>query len=206
MNTKKSVVIIEDDEYVTQCLKDKLSAMEHFHCLATFVNPVEFLSSGVYPDIIILDIVMDKMNGLDAIEPILARQPEVYILINSIKDDTDTVFEAIKRGALGYIDKQTSDLNLERILNYAAADGAIMSPSIARKVFDYFKKPKSFLSELNETEKLITDQILEGNSYKMIASNLNVSIDVVRMHIKRIYKKLRINSKSQLFGLTRKQE
>ena len=141
------------------------------------------------------------MNGLDAIEPILLKYPDSLILMNTIKDDQETIFKALKKGALGFLDKQSFDINYEEVLNIIANGGAFMTPSIARKVIENFQSPTFTLESLSPREKEIADGILNGLSYKAVALAHGISIDTVRIHIKNIYRKLKINSKSQLFNL-----
>jgi DNA-binding NarL/FixJ family response regulator len=144
------------------------------------------------------------MNGIDAIDPILLKYPEALIVMNTIKDDQETIFTALKRGALGFIDKQSFDVNYEDVLLNIAKGGAYMTPSIARKVVSNFQDSNNTLEKLSPREKDIANRILEGLSYKLVAIECGISIDTVRIHIKNIYRKLKINSKSQLFNLINK--
>ena len=114
-------------------------------------------------------------------------------------DDATTIFSALKAGAVGYIDKQSFDDNIEEVLESVSNGGAFMTPKIARKVIENFKTPK--VTNLSDRELDVVNGILEGMSYKLIADQNNISIDTVRSHIKNIYKKLSINSKAQLFNL-----
>ena len=147
---------------------------------------------------------MPEMNGLDAIDPILTKYPDALIVMNTIKDDQETIFTALKRGALGFIDKQSFDVNFEEVLQIVANGGAYMTPSIARKVVTNFQEPSSSLEKLSPREKEIANGILKGLSYKLVSMECGISIDTVRIHIKNIYRKLKINSKSQLFNLINK--
>lgn len=203
MKAEIKVVILEDDHVLAELLKERVNSIDHYTCVGTFNNPVEFLSKRTEADIILLDIVMPKMSGIDAIEPILEKLPDVAIIMNTIKDDPETIFKALQKGALGYIDKQSYDVNFEEVLNIVAEGGAYMTPKIARIVFNSFQKPKVNFELLTRRETDVTNGILEGLSYKMIALKYNISIDTVRMNIRSIYKKLKINSKGQLFNMVR---
>ena len=201
---KLSVAILEDDIVMGELLKARVNAIRDFACDLLFENPVQFLSGKHEVDIVLLDISMPEMSGLDAIGPILHKYPDVAIIMNTIRDDDDTIFEALKKGALGYLDKQTVNVNLEEVLTTVANGGAYMTPKIARRVFESFQARKSAgLESLSQREKNVVSGILEGLSYKMIAERNDVSINTVRMHVKRIYKKLNINSKGELFKLTK---
>lgn len=200
----EQVVIIEDDHILGEILQERVNSIPGFKCKYIFAGPLKFLTRKPEANIILLDIVMPEMNGLDAIEIILKKYPDVAIIMNTIKDDTDTIFTALKRGALGYIDKQSIGINLQEVLQTVANGGAYMTPSIARKVFNSFQEPKNHFEKLTERERDVTNGILEGLSYKLIAQKHEISIDTVRMNVKNIYKKLKINSKGELFNLAKK--
>lgn len=201
MDKTYKVVIIEDDVVLTHYLSSKINEIKNFEVLKTYLNPVLFLADNLQFDIILLDVMMPEMNGLDAIEPILLKYPDSLILMNTIKDDQETIFKALKKGALGFLDKQSFDINYEEVLNIITNGGAFMTPSIARKVIENFQSPTFTLESLSPREKEIADGILNGLSYKAVALAHGISIDTVRIHIKNIYRKLKINSKSQLFNL-----
>jgi len=204
MKKKYNVVVIEDDRVISELLKNKINESDDFLVVNTYENPMLFLNDKIKFDIIFLDIVMPEMNGLDAIDPILTKYPDALIVMNTIKDDQETIFTALKRGALGFIDKQSFDVNFEEVLQIVANGGAYMTPSIARKVVTNFQEPSSSLEKLSPREKEIANGILKGLSYKLVAMECGISIDTVRIHIKNIYRKLKINSKSQLFNLINK--
>lgn len=195
------VIILEDDLVLASILKERVNGIEGFKCEHVFSNPVDFLTVQIPVDIILLDVVMPKMNGLEAIEPILEKYPEASIIMNTIKDDPDTIFEALKKGAMGYLDKQSYNVNFEEVLQSVARGGAFMTPKIARIVFDSFQKPKNVFESLSKRQQDVTNGILEGLSYKEIADKYDISVDTVRMNIRMIYRKLKINSKGQLFHL-----
>ena len=205
MAAKNKVVVLEDDHILSEMIQKRVNSIEGFECTHTFDNPVEFLKSNVDAEIILLDIVMPEMNGLDAIEPILAKYPETAIIMNTIKDDTETIFAALKKGALGYVDKQSFDIRLEEVLRIVSEGGAYMTPKIARNIINSFQQSHHDFENLTQREKDVTNCILDGLSYKMIADSLDISVDMVRSNIKSIYRKLNINSKGQLFNLAKNQ-
>ena len=143
------------------------------------------------------------MNGLDAIDLILKKYPSLSIIMNTIKDDTDTIVTALKKGAVGYIDKQSMDINMAEVLRAVSTGGAFMTPKIARIVFNSFQRTSTEFEKLSDRERDVTTAILDGLSYKLIAEKYNISINTVRMNVKNIYKKLRINSKGELFNMSR---
>jgi DNA-binding NarL/FixJ family response regulator len=197
----KRVVIIEDDHSLAELLQMNVNSIPYHMCSSIFENPLDFLTENVFCDIILLDLITPKLGGLEAIDKILKKLPNVLIIINSIKDDADTIFKALQLGAIGYIDKQSFDLNFKEVFNSIADDGAYMTPKIARKVINYFNSGHKVKVSLTKRETEIVAGILDGLPYKLIADKYEISINTVRMNIKNIYKKLNINSKSELFHM-----
>jgi DNA-binding NarL/FixJ family response regulator len=199
----KKVVIIEDDFTIASIMQTHINALEGYNCDHVFYNPLDFIKSPVECDIVLLDIILPYMNGLDAIDKLLEINSELSIIINSIKDDSDTIFKSLQKGAVGYIDKQSFAMNFQEVFQSVENGGAYMTPKIARKVMNFFQNKKKALNILTEREVEISTAILDGLSYKLIADRFNISLDTVRSHIKNIYKKLKINSKSELFNIFR---
>jgi len=197
------VVILEDDLKLGILLKEMVNGVPGFKCEHVFRNPLQLLKGNYPVDIILLDVSMPEMNGLDAIEPLLKKYPDASIIMNTIRDDDETIFEALKRGALGYMVKHAMNVSLSEVLTTIAAGGAFMTPLIARKVIENFYSRKSTFAEtLTEREQVIVSNIVDGLSYKLVAERSGISINTVRKHINRIYRKLNINSKAELFKLS----
>lgn len=197
----KKVVIIEDDIFLAQLMQGHINALPGFECEYLFGDPTEFLASNVHPEVILLDIIMPEMNGLEAIPLILQKLPHVAIIMNTIKDDSDTIFKALQLGAIGYIDKQSFVMNFPEVFNCIENNGAYMTPKIAKKVINFFQKPSGVFDMLTRRESDVAHGILDGLSYKLIADKYDISIDNVRMNVKKIYRKLNINSKAELFSI-----
>jgi DNA-binding NarL/FixJ family response regulator len=200
----KKVIIIEDNMIIAELIQKQINNQGEYFCNKYYLNPVEFLKSEDACDIILLDIMMPEMTGLDAIDKILGKLPNVSIIINSIKDDSETIFKALQKGAVGYIDKQSFDNSFIDVFKTVENGGAYMTPKIARKVMDFFSGKNKLMGSLSEREVEVANAILDGLSYKMIADKFLISLDTVRSHIKNIYKKLSINSKSELFNIFKK--
>ncbi|MFN6245800.1 MAG: response regulator [Chitinophagaceae bacterium] len=194
-----NVAIIEDDFTLSQFLQKKIIQLENFNCSKTFFTVNEFLLTNEATDILLLDINLPGTNGIDAIPIILSKYPNVSIVMNTIKDDVDTIYKCLELGALGYIDKQSFNDNIAEVLETVKNGGAYMTPKIARKIINSFKKPK--MPNLSSREQEVVNGILDGLTYLQIAEKYFITIDTVRSHIKNIYKKLSINSKAQLFKL-----
>jgi DNA-binding NarL/FixJ family response regulator len=148
-----------------------------------------------------MDIEMPGTNGISAVTQIKEHYPAKLILMQTVIEDNDKIFDAICAGASGYLLKNTPPARLIEAMNEARAGGSPMSPIVARKVIENFstlrqinRKDKIDLSE-RETELL--QHLVKGNSYKMIADACFISIDTVKFHIKNIYEKLHVNSKAE---------
>jgi DNA-binding NarL/FixJ family response regulator len=197
----KKVILIEDDYPMAELMQQSINELENYSCDYIFSNPLHFLASPVEADIYLLDIMMPELNGILMIDKIQRIFPNSAIVMNTIKDDPDTIFQALRMGAIGYIDKQSFEMNLLDVFQSLENDGAYMTPKIARKVIDFYCTPKRTMSKLSNRERDIVNGILDGLSYKLIADRYEISLDNVRMNVKRVYRKLMINSKSELFKL-----
>lgn len=202
---KKSISIIEDDILLANLMKEKINESHNYECIAIYNSAEKFFDKAVETNIVLLDIMLGGMNGLDAIKSIMTKFPNTSIVMNTIKDDSETIFTSLQLGASGYIDKQSFDLNFEEVFDAIENNGAYMSPKIAKKVIDYFQgkhiKYSNPLEVLTNREMDIAKGILDGLSYQAIAERHGIALDTVRMNVKKIYKKLQINSKGELFNL-----
>lgn len=201
---KKTISVIEDDIMLANLMKDKINESSNYQCNEIYNSAEKFLNKAQGTDIILLDVMLGSSNGIDAIKPILAKFPESSVVMNTIKDDSETIFTSLQLGASGYIDKQSFDLNFEEVFEAIENDGAYMTPKIAKKVIDYFqlaKKRNNPFETLTARENDIAQGILDGLSYQQIADRHGIALDTVRMNVKKIYKKLQINSKGELFNL-----
>lgn len=196
-----SLAIVEDDIDVLEAISGYLKTQSEFSEIITAQTVEQFLvvlESGVKPDIILQDIQLPGISGIEALIKYRALLPTTKVLMNSVLQDSETVFSAICAGALGYIDKGSSLERIKEALLSLHAGGSPMSPSIARHVINFFNPSKKFEEELSPREREIVVGILDGLSYKLIADKLNIGIDTVRTHVTRIYRKLQINSKGEL--------
>jgi DNA-binding NarL/FixJ family response regulator len=187
-------------------LYSKINESSNYQCIDIFNSVEKFLNKAKETDIILLDVMLGGSNGIEAIKPILVKFPKSSIVMNTIKDDSETIFTSLQLGATGYIDKQSFDLNFEEVFEAIENDGAYMTPKIAKKVIDYFqwfKTRKNPFETLTSRENDIAQGILDGLSYQQIADRHKIALDTVRMNVKKIYKKLQINSKGELFSLVR---
>jgi DNA-binding NarL/FixJ family response regulator len=151
-----------------------------------------------HPDVVIMDIDMPGINGIEAVKLIRRHFPGVQVLMQTVFDNDEKVFAALKAGAVGYILKNSASGQLLRFLKEVHTGGAPMSPSVARKLLLHFhaggKEQAKWDVNLSLREKEVLDQLVQGLSYKMIAARLNITYDTVRAHMKKIYYKLHVSS------------
>jgi DNA-binding NarL/FixJ family response regulator len=148
-----------------------------------------------------MDIQMPGMNGVEAVKIIKENFPETRIIMQTVVEDEDKIFASICNGASGYLLKNTTPSRLLQAIVEVNEGGAPMTPSIAQKVLEKFRsnspQSQNELNNLSNREKEILECLVEGMSYKMIASSCEISIDTVRFHIRNIYEKLHVSSKSE---------
>lgn len=152
------------------------------------------------PDVALLDIHLPGMSGIEGVRVLRKRHPAVQVLMLTVFEDDASVFEAICAGASGYLLKDTPPDGVARALRELAAGGAPMSPQIARKVVQAFARvapPPSADHELTARELELLALLVEGHGYKAIARALGISIDTVRFHVRHVYEKLHVHSKSE---------
>lgn len=196
--------IIEDDRVIRESLVAFLGANPAV-TLVVAVDSVEaFLETRAAPDvapvdILLLDIGLPGISGLEGIRPIRKVLPKVDIVMLTTYEEEATIFQALCAGAVSYLSKRTPLPQIREAVFTIARGGAYMSPAIARKVVSYFAAPQpSTKNKLTKRQMQITQAVVDGLSYKMIAEKHLISIDNVRYHLKKIYRKLDINSKSEL--------
>lgn len=198
-----SVIIFEDNRNLREGLCQLIEGSEGFTCAGAFANCLNMIKNieETSPDVILMDIEMPGITGIEAVKLAKEKFPEVKILMETIFDDNDKIFNSICNGAEGYILKNTPPVQILSAIREIYEGGAPMTPSIASKVLKMFKnKPADNTSDefnLTEREKEILKWLVEGMSYKLIADTCFISIDTVSGHIKNIYKKLQVHSKSE---------
>lgn len=148
------------------------------------------------PDVVLMDINMPEVNGIEGLKLIKTKHPEVKVLMQTAYDDSEKIFTSIKSGASGYILKNDKPQRILQAIEEVFEGGAVMNPAIAQKVLDYFK-PSEKKSPLSPKENEVLALLAEGLSYKMVADKLAVSYSTINTHTKRIYEKLHISSLGQ---------
>lgn len=196
------LMLYEDNPQLREGLTMLLNGSDGFEVVGAFknCNNVEDEVEAFAPDVILMDIDMPGTNGIEGLKRIRRVNTDVKVLMLTVFDDNKNVFEAVRSGANGYVLKKTPPARLIEYITEANSGGAPMTSSVATQVLKMFSDMNSQQGvnyHLSEREKQVLQLLVNGYSYKMIASEMFISIDTVRSHIKKIYEKLHVNSKSE---------
>lgn len=198
------VVVVEDSASIREGLKILIDGTEGYSCIGVFSDSETMLKNIVKlnPDVLLMDLGLPGMGGIEGIKKVKSLLPDLTILVLTVYEENDLVFEAICAGASGYLVKKTPPSKLLEAIKEAHDGGAPMSSHIAKKVIDFFqtKKPASIpksVYALTPREKEILSGLVEGHNFKSIADSLFISIETVRYHFRNIYKKLHVHSQSE---------
>ena len=192
------ILIFEDNDLLRESLSALIGLNSKFELAAAAANvkTAKDQVTASRPDVILMDIDMPEVTGIEAVRVIRKFNRTLPIIMLTVFDDSKNVFEAIRAGASGYLLKKHITERLFGAIEDVLTGGAPMSPSIARMVITSLQ-PSVKEYNLTPREKEILNQLSKGNSYKMIASELNISIDTVRTHIKSVYEKLHVRSQTE---------
>lgn len=204
------IALIEDQRPMREGLAALIDGTPGLRAVGTYESMESALAAlaAPVPDVILCDIGLPGMSGIDGVRELKRRFPAIAILMLTVYADNDHVFEAICAGASGYLLKDTPPARLLESIRELVGGGAPMSPEIARKVVTMFSKtapPKSPDHRLSPRELDILKLLAEGHSYKTAASALSIRLDTVRFHIRNIYEKLHVHSKSEAVILALRQ-
>jgi len=193
------ILVYDDSEVMRESLRTLLSEEPGFEVIAMLPNAetVETDIKELKPDVILMDIDMPDVNGVDAVKRIRKLNPQLPIIMLTVFDDNENIFKAIYAGASGYILKRYVTVEIVAAIHNVLSGGAPMTGTVAKKVLQMLPVAVSAEEEnqvLTIKEKDILQLLVNGYSYKMIASEINISIDTVRFHIKKIYDKLHVHS------------
>jgi DNA-binding NarL/FixJ family response regulator len=197
-----TIAIIEDQPTIREGLAFLIDSSPGFQCVGRYRSMEEALP-GMHdrlPEVALVDIGLPGMSGIEGIRILKKRHPEILLLILTVYDDDDRIFEAICAGACGYLLKKTPPVRLLEYIQEARAGGAPMSPEIARKVMELFRKnppPKKADYDLTPHEIRILKMLVDGHTCKTIASDFNVTPHAVTWHLRNIYEKLHVHSKTE---------
>jgi DNA-binding NarL/FixJ family response regulator len=197
-----SVAIVEDIRSLRDGFRMLIDGTDGFHCVGSFRTMEEALDKIRFdlPNVVLADIGLPGMSGIEGVRRLRRQFPALSILMLTVYDDDDRIFEALCAGACGYLLKKTPPARLLESIREAANGGAPMTPEIARRVVRLFRKispPKKAEYNLTPHELRLLKLLVEGHNYKTAAAELRVSINTICFHIKSIYEKLQVHSKSE---------
>jgi DNA-binding NarL/FixJ family response regulator len=196
------VAIVEDQSEIREGLAALIGGTAGYRCSAAFRSMEEALARipGQVPHVVLVDIGLPGMSGIDGVRLLKARHADLLILMLTIYDDDERVFDAMCAGACGYLLKKTQPARLLESIREVVEGGAPMSPEVARRVIGLFReiRPPSHADyHLTPHEARLLKLLVEGHNYRSAAAELHVTVNTISFHLRRIYDKLQVHSKSE---------
>lgn len=193
------VFVVEDLDPIREAFALLLGWTPGFACVGTAASAEEALEAvpEAAPDVVLLDIGLPGMSGLDALAPLRARWPAAEVLMLTVHDDPDRVFEALTAGASGYLVKATPPAEVLAAIRDLHAGGAPMSASVARKVVEAFHAPDLAAEGLSRREREVLDHLVDGETVRQVAEALFVAPSTVAFHVRQIYEKLHVHTRAE---------
>jgi DNA-binding NarL/FixJ family response regulator len=194
-----AVLIYEDNALLRESVESMLKMDDSFEVCGSFDNVLQVAEQVRHhePGLILMDIDMPGRSGIEAVSEVRAFDASLPIIMLTVFDDNAHVLDAIRAGASGYLLKKHISSRLFDSINEVLEGGAPMSPSVARMVIGSMQQLSDNPYQLTPREKEVLTSLSKGNSYKLIASEFDISIDTVRAHIKKIYEKLHVHSQTE---------
>lgn len=196
------VALVEDVRALREGFRLLIDGTEGFRCTASFRTMEEAIDKlgPDPPDVLLTDIGLPGMSGIEGVRRLKERHPDLTVLMLTVYDDDERIFDALCAGACGYLLKKTPPARLLESLKEAASGGAPMTPEVARRVVALFREvrpPERADYHLTPHELRLLKLLVEGHNYKTAAAQLGISFNTVCFHIKQIYEKLQVHSKSE---------
>jgi len=197
-----AVSVVEDIQDIRESLQQLIEASDNFLCLSAYSNAEDALKDlpAVKPDIVLMDINLPGMNGIECIRRVKTVCPQLQFMMFTIYEDSEQVFDALAAGASGYLLKKTPKDKILLSIQELYEGGSPMSTQIARKVVAYFQKEKEASNnqaQLSAREREVLELLSKGFVYKEIAARLNIATGTVRQHIHKIYEKLHVQNRTE---------
>jgi DNA-binding NarL/FixJ family response regulator len=196
-----TVVIIEDIKDIREGLQILIDSSDGFICTRTFANGEDALANlpAICPDVALMDINLPGINGIEAVRKLKTQCAKTQFIMSTVYEDDESIFESLKAGASGYLLKKTAPSKILDSITEVVNGGSPMSSQIARKVIASFQQKNSIdHSELlTFREKEILKSLAKGLRYKEIAAELNIGLETVRTHVRNIYEKLQVQSRTE---------
>jgi DNA-binding NarL/FixJ family response regulator len=200
--TAIKAAIVEDERDIRDGLTMLINGTEGYECTGSYRSMEEALDRIKHnqPDVVLCDIGLPGMSGIEGIRILKEHYPNLLLLMLTVYDDDDRIFDALCAGACGYLLKRTSPARLLESLREAVSGGAPMSPEVARRVIALFRDvrpPERVDYDLTPHELRLLKLLVEGYNYTTAAQELNVSYNTIKFHMRHIYEKLQVHSKSE---------
>lgn len=197
-----SVSIVDDEKKLCESIATFLNGSPGFRCVSIYGSAEAALKRlpGDRPDVALMDINMPGLNGIECVSRLKALAREIQIVMLTVYEDTDQIFKALAAGATGYLLKRSDPEELLQAIRVVNAGGSPMSNSIARKVVASFQKAVQVgekVDLLSAREQAVLDCLAQGLAYKQIGDQLGISINTIRTHLRHIYEKLHVQSRTQ---------
>jgi DNA-binding NarL/FixJ family response regulator len=196
------VAIVEDNQILRKSMEQLFAQTDDIRCVASIKNLLNVVSvfQKVMPDIVLMDIGLPDISGIEGVRTLKNNFDNMQILMFTVFEDDEKIFEAIREGASGYLLKKTRPQEIIEAIRELHEGGSPMSPSVARRVVHFFQSGSPLKEDdyqLTSREKEILFALVDGLSYKKIAGKYYLSVHTIRKHISSIYEKLHVHSKSQ---------
>ena len=201
-----SVAIVEDNHFIRMALEQIILKSKGFSLAGIYGSAEEAVLKipGQIPDVVLMDINMGKMSGIEAVRLLKSNHPEILFMMCTVYEDADKIFEALAAGANGYILKKTKPQELLTAILDLYQGGAPMSSQIASKVVASFRKKNQerdiLIETLSQRELEILDLLVRGRLYKEIAQDFSISVETVRKHVYNVYRKLHVNNRVEAYN------
>lgn len=199
------IVLFEDNNALRESLSTMLASHEGFSFLGAFGHCLDILEQvkQLQPHVILMDIDMPGRSGIEGLKIVRAHYPHINVIMLTVFESNEHIFEAIKGGAVGYLLKKSSPEEIIKAVEDVQSGGTVMTPSIARKVLLFFQEPtkpnptNANMEKLTEREIEVLHLLTKGFTYRMAAMELGISTETIRTYIKRIYNKLQVHSNTE---------
>jgi DNA-binding NarL/FixJ family response regulator len=197
-----SVSIVEDSDKLRETLVRVLNRADGFRCVSHYANAEDALKDlpQIKPDVVLMDINLPGMNGVECVRQLKKIAPEIQVMMLTVYEDTENIFDALAAGASGYMLKRTAGKELLEAIAEVKRGGSPMTTHIARKVVQSFQRSAAAAAQtesLSEREQQVLDLLSQGLMYKEIADKLSISYETVHTYIRRIYEKLQVRTRTE---------
>ena len=196
------VAIVDDDEGIRTSLAALIRRAPNFKLTGDYPDAETALKEIPRrpPDVVLMDINLPGINGVECVRQLKATVPGLQVLMLTVYEDSESLFNSLKAGASGYLLKRTASARLLEAIRDVYDGGSPMTPQLARRVVQFFTRPDeadSSMAKLTPGEKEFLDQLAKGYAYKEIADRMNISIDTVRSYVRTVYEKLHVHSRTE---------